>query len=174
VHGIPRKEIVFKKGDVVSVDVGIFYKGFHTDTALTVYLGQKKEIKNFLKAGKEAMLAGIKKAKKGNKIGDISRAIEKRLFESNLRPIWALTGHGIGKELHEEPNIPCFTSADPVEETPIVEGMTLAVEVMYTNGKGDLKLDKDGWTLRTKDGRIAGLWEETVAITSNGSFVLTD
>jgi len=174
VHGIPKKETIFKVGDVISVDVGIYYKGFHTDTALTVYLGKDKEKKDFLEAGRKSMLAGVKEVKKGKTIGDISRAIEKVLIENDLRPIWNLTGHGVGKELHEEPNIPCFISGDPIEKLVIREGMVLAVEVMYTTGNGHIKMDKDGWTLRTKDGKIAGLWEETVAVKSNGSFVLTN
>lgn len=173
VHGIPKKSTVFKKGDVVSVDVGIFYKGFHTDTALTVYLGDEKLKKNFLLAGKKSMLAGVKEVKKGKTIGDISKAIEKVLLENNLRPIWNLTGHGVGKNLHEEPNIPCFVSGDKCEKIVIKEGFVLAVEVMYTPGNGEIKLDDDGWTLRTKDGKIAGLWEETVAVTGSGPIVLT-
>ncbi len=173
VHGIPKKTTIFKKGDVISVDVGIFYKGFHTDSALTVYLGDQEDRKNFLDAGKKAMLDGIKEVKKGKTIGDISAAIEKRLFANNLKPVWNLTGHGVGRELHEEPNIPCFVSHDPIEKLVIGEGFVLAVEVMYTQGNGNLKEDADGWTLRTKDGKIAGLWEETVAVTRNGSVVLT-
>jgi len=173
VHGIPKKTTIFKNGDIVSIDVGIFYKGFHTDTALTVYLGQDKEKKDFLNVGKKAMLDGISEVKKGKTIGDISAAIEKKLLEKNLRPIWNLTGHGIGKELHEEPNIPCFISKDPIEKLVIGVGFVLAVEVMYTMGNGEMREDEDRWTLRTKDGKIAGLWEETVAVTRDGSVVLT-
>lgn len=173
VHGIPKKTTVFKKGDIVSVDVGVFYKGFHTDTALTVYLGEDQEIKDFVSAGRKAMLEGIAQVKKGKTIGDISKAIEKRLIASNLRPVWALTGHGVGRDLHEEPNIACYVSEDPTGELVIEEGFVLAVEVMFTQGNGEIKQDSDGWTLRTKDGKIAGLWEETVAVTNHGPVVLT-
>ncbi|HWA52169.1 MAG TPA: type I methionyl aminopeptidase [Patescibacteria group bacterium] len=174
VHGIPKETTIFKEGDVVSVDVGIYYKGFHTDTALTVYLGKDQGKKDFLAYGRKADLAGIAQVKKGKTIGDIAKAIEKELIAHNLRPIWVLTGHGVGHELHEEPSIPNYFSDDPVMDLVIGEGMVLAVEVMYTPGDGEIRQDKDGWTLRTKDGTIAGLWEETVAITSRGPIVLTE
>ncbi len=174
VHGIPKKTVIFKDGDVVSVDVGLYYKGFHTDTAVSVYLGDDQKIKDFLSAGKKADLDGIAQVKKGKKIGDISAAIEKRLLASDLRPVWALTGHGVGRELHEEPNIACYSSDDPVGDLVVGEGFVLAVEVMFTTGKGEIKQDSDGWTLRTKDGKIAGLWEETIAVTKNGPVILTD
>lgn len=173
VHGIPRKEVVFKKGDIVSVDVGVYYKGFHTDTAVSVCLSDDPKLKEFLAAGRNADLDGIAQVKKGKTIGDISSAIEKRLLANSLRPVWSLTGHGVGRDLHEEPNIPCFTSEEPTQDLVIKEGFVLAVEVMFTTGKGEIKQDDDGWTLRTKDGKIAGLWEETVAITADGPVVLT-
>lgn len=173
VHGIPKKETIFKKGDVVSVDVGLFYKGFHTDTALTVYLGDDKEKLEFVKIGRQADLAGLKEVKKGKTIGDISQAIEKVLFAHNLKPVWDLTGHGVGRDLHELPFIPNFSSSDASQKLEIGVGFVLAVEVMYTQGNGELREDRDGWTLRTKDGKIAGLWEETVAVTANGPVVLT-
>ncbi len=173
VHGIPRKTVIFKEGDIVSVDVGIYYKGYHTDTAVSVYLGNDPEKKRFLEAGKKADLDGIKQVKKGKTIGDISRAIEKVLFANNLKPVWSLTGHGVGKELHEQPYIPNFQSEDASQKLVIGEGFVLAIEVMFTTGNGELKQDDDGWTLRTKDGKIAGLWEETVAVTANGPIVIT-
>lgn len=174
VHGIPKKEVVFKKGDIVSVDLGVYYKGFHTDTAVTVLVdsedGKKKD---FLSHGRHADNAGIKAVKAGRTVGDISEAIEEVLKKANLRPIRSLTGHGVGRELHEAPAIPNFVSGSPDERVVLKKGMVLAIEVMYTEGKGDIVLDQDGWTLRTKDGKIAGLFEETVAITGHGPIVLT-
>lgn len=174
VHGIPKKEVVFKKGDIVSVDLGVYYKGFHTDTALTVLVDSddKKKIA-FLAHGKEADNAGLKAVKAGRTVGDISAAIEKVFKKAGLNPIRSLTGHGVGRELHEEPSIPCFVSHSATERVVLKKGMVLAVEVMYTAGKGDIVLDEDGWTLRTKDGKIAGLFEETVALTGHGPIVLT-
>lgn len=174
VHGIPKKEVVLKDGDVVSVDLGLFYKGFHTDTAFTVVIGKADpEKRQFLENGRKANNAGIKAVKAGRTVGDISKAIEGVLKEANLRPIWSLTGHGVGRDLHESPSIPNFVSDSADEKVVLKRGMVLAVEVMYTQGDGEIVRDDDGWTLRTKDGKIAGLFEETVAITGHGSIVLT-
>ena len=173
VHGIPKKEIVFKKGDVVSVDVGMIYKGFHTDTSFTVGLEVSKEINKFLDTGKIALKKAIQEAKMGKKIFDISEAIESTLKQAGYFPIRALVGHGVGKDLHEEPQIPCFTSGKASSSPEIPEGAVLAIEVMYAMGSGDVKLDGDGWTISTSDGTISGLFEETVAVTKNGSIIIT-
>lgn len=173
VHGIPKKETIFKEGDVISVDVGIFYKGFHTDTALTVYLGDDKEIEDFVEAGRQAMWDGVHAVKRGSTIADISKSIEKRLIMNQITPVWSLTGHGVGKELHEAPHIPCFMSNDSSQKIRIKEGFVLAVEVMITRGNGHIRLEKDGWTIRTKDGKISALFEETVAVTKSGPKVIT-
>ncbi len=173
VHGIPKKETIFAEGDVVSVDVGMFYKGFHTDTAISKYLGVDESKVHFLSVGREAVKNAIKEARVGKTIGDIARAYERTLTDAGFNPIKSLTGHGVGRELHEDPYIPCFVSGAPEERVKIVPGMTLALEVMYTEGSGQLKLDKDGWTLRTKDGTIAALFEETVAVTATSTLILT-
>ncbi len=173
VHGIPKKEIVFKKGDIVSVDVGLFYRNFHTDTSFTVGVDVENGKRDFLQVGNKALNKAIQKAKPGNKIYDISLAIEKELKSAGLAPIRALVGHGVGKDLHEEPQIPCFVSGKRSDSPDINPGMVLAIEVMYTMGKGDVYLESDGWTISTKDGKIAALFEETVAVTKNGNIVLT-
>lgn len=173
VHGIPKKETIFKEGDVVSIDVGLFYKGFHTDTAISVTLSDDPEKKKFLEIGRRAVNAGIKQAKAGRTIGDISEAIEKEFKSAGLTPVESLTGHGVGRQLHEAPLIPCFVSGSRDEQVKIVEGMTLAIEVMYTGGSGEIKVENDGWTIRTKDAKIAALFEETVALTGRGPIVLT-
>jgi len=173
VHGIPKKEIVFKKGDVVSIDLGMKYKGFHSDTSFTVAISPTKDIEKFLKIGEEALKAAIKKAKPGNRVYDISAAIEKTLRQHKLTPILALVGHGIGRELHEPPQIPCFTKNERNRTPEIQAGMAFAIEVMYTHGSPEIELENDGWTIKVKDGKISGLFEETVAITSHGPIVLT-
>ncbi|SRR3989339_573238 len=175
VHGIPKKEVVFKNGDIVSVDVGVFYKGFHTDTSTSVIAGTNTNaaIIAFLAAGRSALRKGISAARPGKTIGDISRSIEVTLKKAKLNPIRALVGHGIGRELHEAPYIPCFVSSSMDEKLVIKEGWALAIEVMYTMGNSDLVLEEDNWTIRTKDGKISGLFEETVAVTQNGPIVLT-
>lgn len=173
VHGIPHSDIIFAPNDVVSVDLGVFYEGFHTDSALTKYLGDDPTIKKFLSSGMRALDKAINAAKVGNTIKDIARATQSTIEASGYSIIKALTGHGVGRELHEDPRVPCFVSGSPDEAVEIVAGMTLAVEIMYTTGKGDIKLEKDGWTLSTKDAKISALFEDTVAITTNGKRILT-
>jgi len=173
VHGIPHKRIVFKKGDTISVDLGLFYKGFHTDTSFSVGVAPTRTQVKFLDIGKLALRRGIKKAVPGNRIFDISEAIQGALETNNVFPIRALVGHGIGRNLHEEPQVPCFTRGKKERSPKINEGVVLAIEVMYTKGKPDIVVAEDGWTISTKDGKIAGLFEETVAVTSNGPVVLT-
>lgn len=174
VHGIPKKDTVFEKGDVVSVDVGLFYKGFHTDTSFTVAIDPDQETANFLKLGQKALKKGISKAVVGNRVYDISQAIEDTLKKGKATPIRALVGHGIGKSLHEDPQIPCFTSGKRQDTPEIPEGSTLAIEVMYTMGGSELGLAEDGWTISTQNGKIASLFEETVAVIGNGPLVLTE
>ena len=173
VHGIPKKDVVFKKGDVVSVDVGLYYKGFHTDTSLTVAIKPDARVKKFLEVGKSALKNAITKAKVGARIYDISRAIEDEVTKGGFSAIKVLVGHGVGKNLHEEPQIPCFTFGKYEESPKIIPGMVLAVEVMYAAGSPAVVTDEDGWTISMRDGKISGLFEETVAVTDYGPLVLT-
>lgn len=173
VHGIPKEEIVFKKKDVVSVDVGFFYKGFHTDTSFSVGLGVDEATKKFLKTGKSALEKAIAEAKAGNRIYDISKAIEETVKAGGDSPIKALVGHGVGRQLHEGPQIPCFTQGKREESQEITPGMVLAIEIMYAQGSPEVEIASDGWTISMRDGKIAALYEETVAINSHGHFVLT-
>ena len=173
VHGIPKKTIIFKEGDIVSIDLGIFYKGFHSDTSFTVAISPTKDIKRFLEVGEKALEAAINQAVLGNRIYDISEAIEDVLTKNNLQPIEALVGHGIGRNLHEQPQIPCFTKIKR-DKTPVIpRGATFAIEVMYTIDSPEIQVEEDGWTIKVKDDKISGLFEETVAISSNGPVVLT-
>ena len=185
VHGIPT-DYKFKTNDVVGIDMGVFYKGFHTDMSETRRVSELKtqnsklktnkndnDIDIFLETGKKALNEAIKQAKVGNHIGDISKTIQDIVEDRGYSVVRTLVGHGVGRQLHEDPEIPGFLS-EPIEKTPLLkEGMTIAIEVIYNMGGPDLKLDKDGWTLRTEDGSLAGLYERTVAITKNGPLVLT-
>ncbi len=173
VHGIPKESIVFKDGDLVSVDVGMFYKGFHTDTSFSVGINLSVENQKFFDAGREALKKAISEAKIGKRIYDISKAIEDSLQKHKYSPVTSLVGHGVGKELHEEPQVPCFTLGEPTDSPKIQEGMVLAIEVMYTLGEPDLAYEDDGWTIATADGKISGLFEETVAVTNHGPVILT-
>lgn len=173
VHGIPKKEIVFTSGDIISVDVGMFYKGFHTDTSFSVALEAEEEVQKFLEDGKKAMMAGIKMASPGKRIFDISEAIEISLAQNELTPVWSLVGHGVGKKLHEAPQIPCYASGKR-KLSPVIEaGMVFAIEVMYTKGDGKVVLEDDGWTISTHDGTISALWEETVLVAEKGPKIIT-
>lgn len=172
VHGIPKKSVIFQKGDIVSVDVGLYFRGFHTDTSFSVGLNPDKGTENFLHTGQKAMEASIQKVKNGNKIGDISRAIQTTIESGGYSVIRNLVGHGVGKNLHEGPAIPCFVS--PKESSVVIKtGMTLAIEVMYALGSPELEYASDGWTINVRDGKISALFEETVAVTPDGPLVLT-
>lgn len=174
VHGIPRKKVVFKKGDVVSVDVGFYYKGFHTDASITKGLDVDVKTQKFLATGELALKNAIKAAKAGNKIMDISEAIETTVETDGYSPIRALVGHGVGRALHEGPQIPCFTGGKREKSPEVLSGMVLAIEVMYSLGSPEVELGSDGWTISMRDAKIAALYEETVAITKHGPFVLTE
>ncbi|MGB6839111.1 MAG: type I methionyl aminopeptidase [Microgenomates group bacterium] len=174
VHGIPKESVVFKKGDIVSVDVGMCFEGFHTDASFTVGILPTKEVRDFLDVGRAALKKAISEAYPGNKIYDISKAIQTTLRKNKLYPIKALVGHGVGKNLHEVPQIPCFIKAPREKTLTIPEGAVLAIEVMYTKGLPEVKVENDGWTISTKDGKITGFFEETVAVTGNGPIVLTE
>lgn len=174
VHGIPKKEVIFRKGDVVSVDVGMYYQGFHTDTSFTKDLEGTPQIKKFLGAGKAALISAISKAEANNRIYDISEAMEKEIVSAGFTPIRALVGHGVGRNLHEEPPIPCFTMGRRDDSPEILPGMVLAIEVMYTQGSPEIVVEDDGWTISVADGKISALLEETVAVSRHGHLVFTD
>jgi methionyl aminopeptidase len=173
VHGIPKKEVVFKKGDLVSVDVGLFYEGFHTDTSFSVGVDPSEEVEKFLKVGEEALEKAISQAKTGNHVFDISKAIEDTISKAGYTPIRALVGHGVGKELHEDPQIPCFVPGAIDASPALASGMVLAIEVMYAQGTADVEVLPDGWTIAMRDGKISGLFEETIVIGNEGAKIVT-
>ena len=174
VHGIPKKEVVFKKGDLVSVDIGLYYGGFHTDSSFSVVLQPDSRTRHFFEIGEKALQKAIKAVRVGQRIYDISRAIEQEISGANYSPIRALVGHGVGKSLHEEPVIPCFTQGEYSDSPLICQGMTLALEIMYAEGRPEVLLGEDGWTISSVDGKITALFEETVAATKRGPLVLTN
>jgi methionyl aminopeptidase len=171
VHGIPGKQVI-KNGDKVAIDVGVVWKGLNTDGAVSVICGASPS--KFLQVAKKAMLNAIKKAKPGNYIWDLSQAMQTTVEASGYSAVRALTGHGIGKLLHEEPSIPCFTVGERHHSQLIVPGMALAIEIMANEGDFEVAyINNDGWTIGTVDGKISALFEETVAITNSGSYILT-
>lgn len=174
VHGIPT-DYRLKEGDVVGIDCGVFYKGFHTDMSETVTVEGSSDSKvvKFLETGKKALNEAIKQAKEGNHVGDISKTIQDIVEGQGYSVVRSLVGHGVGHELHEEPEVPGYL-VGRIEKTPLLkEGMVIAIEAIYNMGSPDLSLDDDGWTLRTKDKGLSGLFERTVAITKNGPLVIT-
>ena len=173
VHGIPTKSKVFKDGDVVSVDVGLYYKGFHSDTSFTVGLNVTPEIRKFLNIGQNALDTAIKQAKPGNYLYKVSEAMETTCEGAGYSVIKALVGHGIGRELHEDPQVPCFVPGRIEDGPKLVPGMVIAIEVMDAMGSDKVQVLSDGWTIAMRDGKISALFEETVAITPDGPKVLT-
>jgi len=175
VHGIPESDTPFQDGDVITLDVGVYYRGFHLDGAFTKQVGNSTpEGDQIIVGGLAALTAALEQVKPGNRIGDISQASEQALKESGLSPFQELTGHGVGRELHEDPMIPNYLKGK-IKETPqIVIGQTLAIELIYTAGKPELVLERDDWTISTKDGKLSGVFEETVEVTADGYFVLTN
>jgi len=172
IHGFPIKEKVFKEGDVVSIDIGIIYKGYYTDMAYSVPVGEvDDEKRKLLETGEKILFQGISEATIGNRIGNISNTIEINALKNGYSVVKEFIGHGVGKKLHEEPEVPNFGSKD---NGPILkEGMVIAIEPMICMGKGDVYVANDGWTVKTKDGNISVHFEHTVVITNNGPSILT-
>lgn len=171
VHGIPGTRVL-EAGDVVGIDVGLRYKGFCTDTAITVPVGKiSHEAQKLLDVTREALSIGLEQVKPGNRIGDISAAIQQYVEPFGYGIVRDLTGHGIGRSPHEEPSIPNFGKAGtgPVIE----EGMVLAIEPMVTLGRPEVKQLDDEWTIVTLDGSPAAHFEHTVAVTADGCQILT-
>lgn len=179
VHGIPTERKLVA-GDIIGIDCGVFLEGFHTDMAETVYVGPKEsepeEIRRFLALGKQAMLDGIAHVAPFKRIGGISKAIQDRIEgEGGYSVTRSLIGHGVGRELHEEPEVPGYIE-ESIESTPLLApGMTIAVEVIYTMGGPEVVYSgEDDWTIRTADGSLGGLFERTVLVTENGHRVITN
>ena len=175
VHGIP-KERVLQDGDILGIDCGVYLEGFHTDMAETIIVGKgtDESVKNFLRVGKKAMYDGILQAKAGHRVGHISRAMQDTMEGGGYSVVRSLVGHGVGKELHEEPEIPGYLEKE-IRKTPVLEeGMTIAVEAIYNMGKPGVKYDgSDDWTIVSEDGSLAGLFERTILVTPNGPELIT-
>jgi len=175
VHGIPDNTEV-RPGDIVSLDMGLYYRGWHSDMAYTKEIrSSKHEIRNgeFLAVGEKALEKAIDQARPGNRVGHISKAIEETIGQAGYRVIPRLTGHGVGRELHQDPMIPGVLTGK-VERTPKIKvGMGLAIEVIYTKGQPGIKTTGDGWTIATRDGKISSLFEKTVLVTKNGAKIIT-
>jgi methionyl aminopeptidase len=171
VHGIPGK-YVLKEGDIVSVDGGVCYKGYHSDSAFTFPVGEiTKEAKDLIKVTKEALYLGIAQAIVGKRVGDIGNAIESHVATYGYTVVKALTGHGIGKNLHEDPQVANYGKRGT--GVKLETGMVIAIEPMVNQGQSVVRQDKDGWTIRTVDNKLSAHFEHTVAVREGQAEILT-
>lgn len=171
VHGIPGDEVV-ERGDLVSLDFGVIYNGMITDAAITVIAGEGSGAKRrLLKGTQEALMAGVDSLKDGVKTGDIGAAVEKVMTKYGFGIVRDLVGHGVGHEVHEQPDVPNYGASGT--GPALKAGMTICIEPMSTLGSDDVVVDQDGWTILTKDGSLSAHFEHTILITKNGAEILT-
>ena len=172
VHGIPGSYRL-RKGDIISLDVGVRYKGFVTDSAMTVAVGEvPKEVEELLKTTRECLVAATEQVRVGKRLGDIGHAIQALAESRGYGVVRYLVSHGVGRKMHEDPQIPNYGS--PGTGPRLLPGMTFAIEPMITLGDHDIRLSEgDGWSIYTADGSLAAHYEHTVAVTENGPWVLT-
>jgi len=172
VHVIPSDRVL-KEGDIVSLDSGVFYKGFHTDMAITVPVGKiSLEAQRLIRDTKKALKRGIKKIRPGNTIGDVSNTIQRYIESQGFGLVRELCGHGIGKNVHEEPQIPNYGKRGTGPK--LAEGMVICLEPMLTAGDWKIKKAKDGYGFQTKDGSLSAHFEQTIAVKKDGCEVLTE
>ena len=171
IHGIPGG-YVLKEGDIVSIDVGACDKGFHGDCAATFACGAiSTEAQKLIDVTRQSFFEGIQKAKKGNRVQDISHAIQTYVESNGFAIVRSFVGHGVGRQLHEEPEVPNF--GNPGRGPRLLPGMTLAIEPMVNAGVADVRILKDGWTVVTTDGKLSAHYENTVLITDGEPEILT-
>ena len=173
VHGIPSKDIILKDGDIVSVDVGAFLNGYHADAARTYGVGNiSDEAKQLIDVTKECFMRGAQAAVSGNRIGDIGFAVQSYAESFGYGVVRELIGHGVGKDLHEEPDVPNFGNSG--RGIRLKSGMVIAIEPMINQGTHMVDFNReDGWTVTTCDGKLSAHYENTVAVTDNGPVFLT-
>lgn len=172
VHGIPSDKEILKDGDILSVDMGAILSGWQSDMARTVAVGDITPTEQkLIDVTRESFFAGAKQAREGNRLKDISRAVEEVILANDMGIVRELVGHGIGREMHESPEIPNYTFRGPNPRLEV--GMVLAIEPMVTLGSDRIKWTDDGWLVKTTDGSMAAHYENTVAITENGPEILT-
>ena len=177
VHGLPSKNKILKKGDIIGIDFGVYDGTFYADSAFTFPVGDVSDnIIKLLNVTKESLNLGIQKAQVGNKIYDISKAIQDHIEKNGFTVVRSYVGHGIGKDLHEEPHVPNFilNNKDRSKSMKLKEGMVLAIEPMVNVGNFEVELSDDNWTVKTCDGSLSAHFEHTVALTKDGPKILTN
>lgn len=172
IHGIPSKNQILKEGDIVSVDVGAYYNGFHGDNAYTFACGKISErAQALLDATKESLYEGIKQAQVMNRIGDIGSAVQRYVEARSYSVVRKYVGHGVGANLHEDPSVPNYGT--PGRGIKLLPGMTIAIEPMVNEGTHHVRVLNDKWTVKTIDGKLSAHFEHTIAVTPDGPKILT-
>ncbi len=172
IHGIPSKNRIIREGDIVSIDLGACFEGYNGDNAATFACGDiSDEAQRLMDATRESLYEGIRMAVHGNRIGDISNAIQQYVETRGYSVVRDFVGHGVGASLHEAPEVPNF--GKPGRGTRLVAGMTLAIEPMINVGTPNVKQLSDGWTIKTADGKLSAHFEHSIAITPEGPVILT-
>ncbi|MBR6004667.1 MAG: type I methionyl aminopeptidase [Clostridia bacterium] len=172
IHGIPSKSRPVKEGDIVSIDIGATYKGYVGDNAATFAAGKiSPEAKRLSDTTREALYKGIEAAVAGNRVGDIAYAVQSYCEERGYSVVRTFTGHGVGTQMHEDPSVPNFGT--PGRGQRLIPGMTIAIEPMINMGTHEVVQLSDGWTIKTKDGKLSAHFENTIAITKDGPVILT-
>ena len=172
IHGIPSPKKILKEGDIVKIDVGAYIGGFHGDCAATCPCGKiSEEAQRLIDVTRESFFRGIAKAKEGNRVFDISAAVQEYVEENGFTVVREFVGHGIGRQLHESPEVPNYGTAG--RGPRLLRGMTLAIEPMVNAGAASIRQLSDGWTVKTLDGRLSAHYENTVLITDGEPEILT-
>lgn len=172
VHGIPSKKRILKEGDIISIDVGAYYEGFHADAARTYAVGEiTDDIKKLIQVTEECFWKGVEQLIPGNRISDVSYAIEQHALYHKYGIVKELTGHGIGRSLHEDPDVPNYKIK--AQGIRIAEGLVVAIEPMINIGRSGVVIGEDNWTISTADRRVSAHYENTVAVTSKGAVITT-
>ena len=172
IHGIPSKKRILREGDIVKIDVGAYYRGFHGDSARTIPVGKiSAEAQRLIEVTRESFFRGVEAVKVGNRLGDIGSAIQNHVESNGFSVVKKYIGHGIGKNLHEAPDVPNFGTAG--RGTRLLAGMALAIEPMVNVGTSEVNELSDGWTVKTCDGSMSAHYENTVVLTNDGVSILT-
>ena len=174
VHGIPSPKRVIRKGDLLKVDTGAYFEGYHGDSCITICVGDApQEAQTLSRVAKEALMAGLSQVKAGNTLLDIAGAVEDHVKANGFSVVEDYTGHGVGRNLHEEPSVFNFRT-DELPNVTLRPGMTLAIEPILNAGSKACRTLRDQWTVVTRDGSLSAQWEHTVLVTSDGCEILTD
>ncbi|MEB3254539.1 MAG: type I methionyl aminopeptidase [Synechococcus sp.] len=174
VHGIPSPKRVIHKGDLLKVDTGAYFDGYHGDSCITVCVGEaSQEAQTLSRVARESLMAGLSQVKAGNTLLDIAGAVEDHVKANGFSVVEDYTGHGVGRNLHEEPSVFNFRT-DELPNVTLRPGMTLAIEPILNAGTKACRTLKDRWTVVTRDGSLSAQWEHTVLVTSDGCEILTD